>query len=62
MRSDPEFGLAYDDSPLFSEQEASRDSNRKSLLFSLRSPWLFIIFWAVLGVFSVWLQMPSAKI
>ena len=62
LRSDPEFGPAYDDSPLFSEQEASRDSNRKYLLFSIRSPWLFIILWAVLGVFSVWLQMPSAKI
>jgi len=55
-------GPAYDDSPLFSEQEASPYSNRKSLLFSLRSPWLFIIFWVVLGAFSVWLQLPSAKI
>lgn len=60
--SDPKFGPAYDESPLFSEQEASRDITYKSLLFSLRAPWLFIIFWGVLGAFSIWLQLPSAKI
>jgi hypothetical protein len=32
------------------------------LLFSLRSPWLFIVFWAVLGAFSIWLQLPSANL
>lgn len=53
LRSDPEFGPAYDDSPLFSEQQASSDSNRKSLLFSLRSPWLFIIFGGVLGLLGL---------
>lgn len=62
LRSDPKFGHAYDDSPLFSEQEASKDSAYKSLLFSLRSPWLFIVFWAVLGAFSIWLQLPSANL
>ncbi|SDA57905.1 hypothetical protein SAMN03159475_2009 [Pseudomonas sp. NFPP33] len=62
LRSDPEFGHAYDDSPLFSEKEASRESTYKSLLFFLRSPWLFIVFWSVLGVFSVWLQLPSANL
>ncbi|MFT0622025.1 hypothetical protein [Ectopseudomonas guguanensis] len=62
LRSDPEFGHAYDDSPLFSEQEASRESTYKSLLFFLRSPWLFIVFWSALGVFSIWLQLPSANL
>ncbi|MGG2397259.1 hypothetical protein ACJRW5_09960 [Pseudomonas sp. SH1-B] len=62
LRSDPEFGHAYDDSPLFSEQEASSDSTYKSLLFSLRSPWLFVVFWSVLGLFSTWLQLPSANL
>lgn len=62
LRSDPEFGHAYDDSPLFSEKEASRERTYKSLLFFLRSPWLFIVFWSVLGVFSIWLQLPSANL
>ena len=62
LRSDPKFGHAYDDSPLFSEQESSKASSYKSLLFSLRSPWLFTVFWIVLGAFSIWLQLPSAKL
>ncbi len=62
LHSDPEFGHAYDDSSLFSEQEASWENTYKSLSFFLRSPWLFIVFWSVLGLFSVWLQLPSAKL
>lgn len=62
LRSDPKFGQAYDDSPLFSEQESSKNSSYKSLLFSLRSPWLFTVFWVALGAFSIWLQLPSAKL
>lgn len=57
LRGEPGFGHAYDDFPLFSEQESSMDSGYKSLLFSLRSPWLFIVFWAGVGAFSVWLQV-----
>ncbi len=60
LRSEPKFGHAYDESPLFSEHESSKERYLKSLRFSLRSPWLFTIFWAALGAFSVWLQLSSS--
>ncbi|SHM13080.1 hypothetical protein [Phytopseudomonas punonensis] len=60
LRSEPKFGHAYDESPLFSEHESSEERYFKSLRFSLRSPWLFTIFWAGLGLFSVWLQLSSS--
>ena len=44
----------------FSEHESSQDSYYKSLRFSLRSPWMFTVFWAGLGAFSVWLQLSSS--
>ncbi|MCW2292755.1 hypothetical protein M2262_002805 [Pseudomonas sp. BIGb0408] len=62
LRSEPRFGHAYDDSPLFCETEACEERYRKSLLFSLRSPWLFSGFWGILGAFSVWLQFATANI
>jgi hypothetical protein len=50
-------GLAYDDSPLFSEHESSEKGYRKSLLFSMRTPWLFTVFWFLLGAFSIYVQV-----
>jgi hypothetical protein len=49
-------GLAYDDSPLFSEHESSEKGYRKSLMFSMRTPWLFSVFWFLLGAFSIYAQ------
>lgn len=57
LRSEPIMGLAYDESPLFSEAETSRAVHRKSLLFSLRTPWIFLVFWMVLGAYSVFIQL-----
>lgn len=59
LRSDPKFGHAYDESPLFCEHESGDGRYYKSLRFSLRSPWLFTIFWMILGLFSLWLQLSS---
>ncbi|WPP01861.1 hypothetical protein SFA35_11135 [Pseudomonas sp. HR96] len=56
LRSEPAMGLAYDDSPLFSKHESSEKGYRASLMFSLRTPWLFSIFWCLLGGFSVYVQ------
>ncbi|WP_225773558.1 hypothetical protein [Pseudomonas sp. Marseille-Q5115] len=56
LRAEPAMGMAYDDSPLFSKHEAQEKGYRQSLLFSMRTPWIFTGVWAVLGVFSVWLQ------
>jgi len=50
-------GLAYDESPLFCEAETSRAGHRKSLLFSLRTPWIFLVFWLLLGSYSVYIQL-----
>lgn len=57
LRSEPMMGLAYDETPLFSETETSRVGHRKSLLFSLRTPWIFLVFWIVLGGYAVYIQM-----
>ncbi|HGW8611798.1 hypothetical protein U6010_10535 [Pseudomonas aeruginosa] len=59
LHSDPEIGLAYDESPLFSEREVNRGSFEKTLLFSRRVPFLFAGFWCALGVFSLWLQLAG---
>lgn len=59
LHSEPAMGLAYDDSPLFSEHESSEKGYRKSLLFSMRTPWLFSGFWLLLGVFSVYVQVAG---
>ncbi|WP_175650859.1 hypothetical protein [Pseudomonas sp. Marseille-P9899] len=57
LHSDPLMGLAYDESPLFSEAETSRAGHRKSLLFSLRTPWIFLGFWMLLGGYSLYIQI-----
>ncbi|WP_213878779.1 hypothetical protein [Pseudomonas sp. dw_358] len=56
LRSEPAMGLAYDESPLFSEHESSEKGYRTSLMFSMRSPWLFSAFWCLLGGFSLYVQ------
>jgi hypothetical protein len=56
LHSQPAMGLAYDDSPLFCEHESSEKGYRKSLLFSMRTPWLFSVFWFLLGAFSIYAQ------
>ena len=57
LRSEPLMGLAYDESPLFCETEISRPGYRKSLLFSLRTPWVFLVFWLALGGYAVAIQV-----
>ncbi|WP_205300376.1 hypothetical protein [Pantoea sp. Ap-967] len=57
LQSEPMMGLAYDESPLFCEAETSRAGHRKSLLFSLRTPWIFLVFWLLLGSYSVYIQL-----
>jgi hypothetical protein len=57
LRSEPSWGAAYDDSPLFSKHESQETAFRQSLLFSMRTPWIFTGVWAALGVFSLWLQL-----
>lgn len=57
LSGDPIIGQIYDDSPLFSSWESDFKGQRKSLLFSMRSPWLFAAFWLFFGVFSIWLHL-----
>jgi len=57
LNCEPEVGRIYDDSPLFSSWESSLKGQRKSLLFSMRSPWLFSAFWLFFGGFSIWLHL-----
>ena len=57
LRSEPLMGLAYDESPLFSETETSQAGHRKSLLFSLRTPWIFLVFWLILGAYALFIQL-----
>ncbi|MBK4990738.1 MULTISPECIES: hypothetical protein [Pseudomonas] len=57
LRSEPMMGLAYDESPLFSEAETSRAGHRKSLLFSLRTPWIFLACWVLLGAYALFIQL-----
>lgn len=60
LSSQPAMGLAYDDSPLFSEHESSEKGYRKSLMFSMRTPWLFTVFWFLLGAFSIYVQVVDS--
>jgi len=57
LRDTPAMGLAYDDEPLFSEMESSHKGYRKSLMFSMRAPWLFAVFWIGLGAFALAIQL-----
>ncbi|WP_409299579.1 hypothetical protein [Pseudomonas sp. KCJK8993] len=59
LRSEPLMGLAYDESPLFCESESTHKGYRKSLLFSLRTPWIFAIFWLLLGGWSIYIQLTN---
>jgi hypothetical protein len=59
LRAEPAMGMAYDDSPLFSKYEGQEKGYRQSLLFSMRTPWIFSVFWVVLGVFSLWLHVRA---
>jgi hypothetical protein len=60
LHSSPAMGMAYDDSPLFSEHESSEKGYRKSLMFSMRTPWLFSGFWFLLGAFSIYAQVTDS--
>ncbi|MFI8375317.1 hypothetical protein ACIGCH_14640 [Pseudomonas helleri] len=57
LSSEPVMGMAYDESPLFCEMESTHKGYKKSLMFSVRSPWIFGCFWMVLGAFSLYIQM-----
>ncbi|MFJ7311809.1 hypothetical protein ACIQVE_03395 [Pseudomonas sp. NPDC098747] len=59
LRSEPAMGANYDDSPLFCEAESSQKGYRKSLQFSMRTPWLFVIFWVVLANFDIYIQFSN---
>ena len=59
LRSEPVMGMAYDDSPLFCETESSHKGYRKSLLFSMREPWLFMVFWVLLGAYAFYIQVDN---
>jgi hypothetical protein len=59
LRSEPIMGRAYDESPLFSTHESTEKGYAKSLMFSLRTPWLFSIFWTILLVFSIYVQFGN---
>jgi len=59
LRSEPVMGMAYDESPLFSEMESSHKGYRKSLLFSMRAPWLFMVFWLLLGIYAFYIQVDN---
>ncbi|SDT06245.1 hypothetical protein NLK61_25070 [Pseudomonas fuscovaginae UPB0736] len=59
LQSEPVMGLAYDESPLFCATESTHRGYRKSLLFSLRSPLLFALFWLLLAGWSVIVQTVS---
>lgn len=57
LNASPSFGHLYDDSPLFSDWESSHRGQRKSLLFSKRTPVMFSAFWLFLGSFAIWLHL-----
>ena len=57
LNSEPTIGQAYDNSPLFSSWESSLAGQRKSLVFSKRTPWLFSAFWLFLGSFAIWINL-----
>ncbi|MCV4285231.1 hypothetical protein [Pseudomonas capsici] len=57
LRSEPIMGIAYDESPLFNEHESTHKGYRKALLFSMRTPWIFAVFWILLGGWAVFIQV-----
>ncbi|GFM66228.1 hypothetical protein K5D34_21430 [Pseudomonas cichorii] len=57
LRSEPIMGIAYDESPLFNEHESTHKGYRKALLFSMRTPWIFAVFWILLGSWAVFIQV-----
>jgi hypothetical protein len=57
LKSEPLMGRAYDESPLFTEHESTEGGYGKALKFSMRTPWIFSVFWLVLGVFSVYVNL-----
>lgn len=57
LRSEPQMGHSFDEYPLFTETEASHRGYRKSLMFSLRTPWLFLVFWVALASYSLFIQL-----
>lgn len=59
LSSEPLIGLAYDESPLFCETESSHKGYRKSLLFSVRTPWIFATFWVLLGSYAFYIQVTN---
>lgn len=61
LHSEPAMGFAYDDSPLFNETESSHKGYCDSLLFSMRTPWLFVIFWVVLASFCIYIQFTNPE-
>lgn len=62
LRSDPAIGLSYDDSPLFSSWESTGKDHKLSLLFSIRTPWMFCIFWLCLGGFAIFVHIAHPVI
>ena len=59
LHSKPAMGLAYDESPLFNELESSHKGFCKSLLFSMRAPWLFMVFWVLLAAYAFYIQVDN---
>ena len=59
LRSRPNMGFAFDEYPLFSERESTEQGHRPSLLFSMRTPWIFSGFWVLLGIFAVYVQYAN---
>jgi hypothetical protein len=62
LQNDPSMGRAYDDSPLFTKQESTHGGYRKALLFSMRTPWIFGVFWLLLGAFGVYVHYDNPVI
>jgi len=56
LKSEPVMGQAYDDSRLFTEHETTEGGYRKALQFSVRTPWIFTLFWLLLGMFSIYIH------
>lgn len=57
LNSEPSMGQAYDESPLFTEHESTEGGYRKALKFSMRTPWIFSLFWILLGAFSLFINL-----
>jgi hypothetical protein len=56
LNAHADMGRAHDETPLFSNWEWSNAGQRKALLFSKRTPWMFSLLWLFLGGFSIWIQ------